>query len=74
MNEDTDIPYTERDLIQRAINSASARHTSECVIGIASPKPRWRIANDVFFCGPTVATAICYRYGFDPEKMIGGEE
>ena len=74
MSEDTDIPYTERDLIQRAIISATARHISGCIDGTAAPKPRWAIVRDLFGCGSTVATAICYRYGFDPEKMIGEAE
>ena len=74
MNDDTDIPYTERDLLLRAINSASSRHRSDCEDGIAVPKPLWAIVRDLFCCGSTVATAICYRYGYDPEKMIGDAE
>jgi hypothetical protein len=74
MTDDTDIPYPERDLIQRAINSASAWHRSSCIDGTAAPKPRWAIVRDLFCCGSTVATAICYRYGYDAEKMIGEAE
>jgi hypothetical protein len=74
MTDDTDIQYTERDLIQRAINSATAWHRSTCIDGTAAPKPRWAIVRDLFGCGSTIATAICYRYGYDPEKMIGDAE
>ena len=71
MTEDTDIPYSERDLIERAIDSVSSWHRSHCIDGTAAPKPRWLIVRDLFGCGSTVATAICYSYGYDPEKMIG---
>jgi hypothetical protein len=74
MTDDTDIFCTERDLIPRAINSAMARHISDCIDGTAAPKPRWLIVHDLFGCDLTVAKAICYRYGYDPEKMIGDAE
>ena len=68
---DTDIPYSETDLIQRAISSASSRHENDCRDGIAAPKARWNVVRDLFCCGSTVAEAICRLYCNDPEGIIG---
>ena len=68
---DTDIPYCEWEMIQRAINGTSTRHEFDCTNGVAAPKPRWEIFKNLFCCGSTAAYAICYRYGYDPERIIG---
>ncbi len=72
--KESDIPYEERELIQRAINSASGTHEHACVEDDLEPVPRWVIVKKLFCCGSTVATAICHRYGYDPERMIGRQE
>ena len=71
---DTDIPYSERDLIQRAINSASSAHESKCADGVAAPRPRWDIVKHLFCCGSNAADRICWRYGFDPDGVVGAAE
>ena len=68
------VPYEERELIRRAVNGASSRHKSNCVVGIAAPRTRSAIVKSLFCCGSTVAERICYRYGYDPERMIGRQE
>lgn len=59
----TDVPYTDRALIQRAINQASCHD-------ILRGKPRWFAVTRIFACGSTTATLICYKYGYDPEKKV----
>ena len=68
---DSDIPYTERELIQRALSSAFSEHASKCSDGVAVPEPRWELVKLHFLCGSTVASLICYKYGLDPEVMVG---
>jgi hypothetical protein len=74
--DSSDLPYEERELIQRAINGASGKHARACALDeddlrACVPLPRWAIVKSLFCCGSTVATAICHRYGYDPERMIG---
>jgi hypothetical protein len=59
---ESEIPYTERQLIQRAIVAGIDRNRQK---GIEIPT--WAVAKDVFMCGKTVSTAICWKYGFDPD-------
>lgn len=61
--ENSDIPYTEREIIQRAIDSAKPRPGER-------PKARWELVKRIFMTGQTVSRLICYRYGFDPDKEI----
>lgn len=59
--ENSDIPYEERELIQRAIRNTRP---------FSHPQPRWVMAKRVFGVGASVAAAICTRYGFDPDKDV----
>jgi len=60
---ESEVPYTEQQLIQRAIRMARPRYGRK-------DKPRWALVKDVFGTGQTVSTAICTRYGFDPDEDI----
>jgi ribosomal protein S13 len=60
MMGDSDIPYSERELIQRAIKLAK---TPTC-------SPRWALVKRIFGTGKTVSIAICTKYGFDPDKEV----
>lgn len=68
---DSDIPYEERELIQRAINSASGQHGAAVARGEYRPLPRWEVVERLFCCGSTVAELICHRYGYDPQGIVG---
>ena len=59
--KDSDIPYEERELIQRAIRQARP---------FAHAEPRWAMVKRIFGTGSTVSAAICTRYGFDPDKEV----
>ena len=59
--ENSEIPYSERELIQRAIKQAKP---------FAHNTPRWVLVKRVFGTGSTVSTAICAKYGFDPDKEL----
>ena len=59
--KDSDIPYEERELIQRAIRKARP---------FARAEPRWVMVKRIFGTGSTVSAAICTRYGFDPDKEV----
>ena len=65
------VQYSERDLIQRAINQASSHHTYMVAMDRAVNKFRWEIVKKLFACGSTQAEAICWKYGYDPDKMVG---
>ena len=71
--DESDIPYTERELIQRSINGACARHAADCSDGLAAPKARWDVVKDLFCYGSTTSAAICLEYGFDPDEIIGDD-
>ena len=60
---ETDIPYTERELIQRALANARP-HPG------ARDTPRWALAKRTFGTGQTISRLICSRFGFDPDKEI----
>ena len=62
----TNIPYTERDLIQRAIQAARPPAHK-------SPMPRWALVKQTFLTGQTVSKLICSCYGFDPDKEISAD-
>ena len=59
--ENSNIPYEERELIQRAIRNARP---------FAHAEPRWAMVKRVFGTGATVSAAICTRYGFDPNTEV----
>jgi ribosomal protein S13 len=59
--EETGVPYSERELIQRAINNAKP---------FAFDAPRWCLVKRVFGTGAHVSRAICWKYGFDPDKDV----
>lgn len=61
--ENSDIPYGERELIQRAIRSLDHKD---------SQWPRWVRVKVLFGTGAKVSRAICYKYGFDPDKVPSG--
>jgi ribosomal protein S13 len=60
MMADTDIQYSERELIKRAIKIARA----------TSRLPRWALVKRIFGTGQTVSRLICSKYGFDPDEEI----
>jgi hypothetical protein len=64
----------EREMIQRAINQASARHASDCRNGIATPRPRWEIVKAAFGYGSNKSDDICWEYGYDPDEIVGEKE
>jgi hypothetical protein len=61
----SELPYSERELIQRAIDQA-AQYGANC------GQPRWVSVKRLFAVGSGVAEAICWKYGYDPDKDIGG--
>lgn len=63
MNSDSDIPYSDRDLVQRALAAARPNQGERDL-------PRWVLAKRVFSTGKTVSVLICTRYGFDPDKEV----
>lgn len=67
----SEVPYSERELIQRAINGAIGKYAYQCTEGTSPPMPRWDVVKRLFCCGSTVATAILYKYGLDPNAMVG---
>ena len=60
---DTDIPITDRDLIQRAIVLAKPESNERDL-------PRWVLVKRLFGTGQTISRLICYKFGFDPEEEI----
>jgi hypothetical protein len=70
--KDSAIPYEERELIQRAINGASAQHAAAVARGECREFPRWELVKNLFCCGSAIAELICYRYGYDPQGFSGG--
>ena len=61
--DNSDIPYTERELIQRALKRAKPEPGER-------DTPRWVLAKRTFGTGETVSRLICFRFGFDPDKEI----
>ena len=59
--EETGVPYSERALIQRAINNAKP---------FAFAEPRWVLVKRVFGTGQQVSRALCWKYGFDPDGSV----
>ena len=55
------IPYSESDLIRRAIKQAKPLHGA---------KPRWALVKSTFCTGQGVSEAICRKYGFDPDRQV----
>jgi hypothetical protein len=58
--DDSEIPYSERELIQRAIRSLDRRGGS---------LPRYVRVKQLFVTDSEASRAICYKYGFDPDKI-----
>lgn len=59
----TEIPYSERELIQQAINNARPEPGERDL-------PRWILVKRLFGTGQTVSELICTKYGFDPDREI----
>jgi hypothetical protein len=59
-----DIPNTERELIQLAIDEFC--QATEISI------QRWILISDLFNCSPEDAKLICERYDRDPDEIISG--
>ena len=57
---ETEIPYTERELIQRVLRHAF--RSAKC------GTPRWITVKRYFSVGSETAKLICFKYGFDPHK------
>lgn len=64
---ESDIPYSERELVQRALAAARPNAGERDL-------PRWVLAKRVFSTGRTVSMLICTRYGFDPDKEVSAAE
>ena len=56
--------YSERELLRRAMTNWRKPKT-KCA-GV----PRWVKAKETFCVGSTVAHALCYEFGFDPEEKV----
>ena len=54
--------YPERELIQRAI--ANAKPITDSY--------RWVMVKRVFGTGRAMSERICWKYGFDPDKVVKG--
>uniref|UniRef100_A0AAU6W341 Uncharacterized protein n=1 Tax=Pseudomonas phage Touem01 TaxID=3138548 RepID=A0AAU6W341_9VIRU len=56
--------FREDDLIRRAVRNVrgSRRNTLQ----------RWALVRDAFGTGSGVATALCRRFGFDPDEVLKG--
>lgn len=54
--------FTEDALLRRAVRAVrgNRRNTLQ----------RWALVRDAFGCGSGVATALCRRFGFDPEEIL----
>jgi len=61
---------TNRDLVIRAINSATSAHQGRVLAGTEAPTPRWAIVKHLFCCGSTKAANICRAYNLDPDEEI----
>lgn len=57
------IQYTESELIQRAIRAARPENGSRHL-------KRWMLVRRLFCTGSQVSSAICSKYGFDPDQEI----
>lgn len=63
MSKQSDIPYSERELIQRALTAAKPNYGE-------LDMPYWILAKRLFMTGRTVSMAICTHYGFDPNQEV----
>ncbi|MBC8877874.1 hypothetical protein IAE17_02675 [Pseudomonas cerasi] len=54
--------FTEDDLLRRVVRAVggSRRNTM----------PRWALVRDAFGRGSGVGTALCRRFGYDPEEIL----
>ena len=55
---------SDDELLLRAV--ASARPVRDVRHGV----PRWKAVMDTFGLGSTYATALCQRYGLDPDQKV----
>ena len=60
------IPYSHRELIQRAIVAVKPAPGDP-------PTPRWALVKALFSTSDRAAKLICWNFGFDPEHLICGE-
>ncbi|MBI6576852.1 hypothetical protein YA0001_07715 [Pseudomonas viridiflava] len=54
--------FTEDDLLRRAVRAVGGSRRNTL--------PRWALVRDAFGCGSGVGTALCRRFGFDPEEIL----
>lgn len=53
---------TDEELVRRAVRVAGWR---------GPLRPRWAAVRDSFGCGSTVASALCSRFGLNPDEEVG---
>jgi hypothetical protein len=68
-----DAPF-DSNMIGRAISLHIAKHKFEVEEGAAVPVPLWVIVKSIFGYGSTRSSAICRKYGYNPEEIIGDSE
>lgn len=56
----------EEDLIRQAVRNVRGPSKYRNKYGV----PRWALVRDAFGVGSGVATALCRRYGFDPDEHL----
>ncbi|QHF05790.1 hypothetical protein N015_13060 [Pseudomonas asturiensis] len=54
--------FTEDELLRRAVRAVRGKRRNTY--------PRWALVRDAFGCGSGVGTALCRRFGFDPEEIM----
>lgn len=57
------IPYTERELLQRAVANLPETMRPQ------RDTPRWMLVQKLFNCDEDTAHRICWRYGFDSDSI-----
>lgn len=62
--KETDIPYPDDELVRRALNNSFHLATRG--------KTKRAAASAVFGTGSTVSSAICRRFGADPDEVVMG--
>lgn len=60
------VEIEEEDLIRRAVRNVKGPSKYRSKHG----SPRWALVRDAFGVGSGVATALCRRYGFDPDEQL----
>lgn len=60
------VEIEEEDLIERVVRNVQGPSKYRNKYGT----PRWALVRDAFGVGSGVATALCRRYGFDPDECL----